>query len=135
MDVLLLARNPDFWAGLDRLVRERRIVIDRPRGSRHPRFPDLVYPLDYGYLEGTRAADGSETDVWRGTAAGQRVDGIACTVDLGKMDAEVKLLVSCTREEMETVHRVHNEAGMHAIVVAREQATALSAGAARHPGG
>ncbi len=38
--------------------------IDRPVGSRHPRFQDLIYPINYGYVEGVFAGDGKEQDVY-----------------------------------------------------------------------
>lgn len=41
-----------------------KLVIDRPKGSTHPNHSDLIYPLDYGYLEGTAAGDGHDIDVW-----------------------------------------------------------------------
>jgi hypothetical protein len=59
----------DFWDFLERLVASSRPVVDRPKGSRHPRYPALVYPLDYGYLEGTQAMDGGGVDFWRGSLA------------------------------------------------------------------
>ena len=37
-----------FWEALDRLAANSRLVIDRPQGSAHPRYPDLIYPYDYG---------------------------------------------------------------------------------------
>ena len=52
-----------FWQAFDRLILESEIVIDRPKGSAHPRYPDFIYPLDYGYLKGTTAMDGSGIDV------------------------------------------------------------------------
>jgi len=42
-----------FWQTFDRLILESEIVIDRPKSSAHPRYPDFIYPLDYGYLKGT----------------------------------------------------------------------------------
>ena len=38
--------------------------IDRPLGSRHPRFPDVIYPINYGYIEGIIAGDGQEQDAY-----------------------------------------------------------------------
>ena len=61
------ANTTGFWDALDRLVACSAIRIDRLKGSAHPRFPDTVYPLDYGYLSGTRGGDGGEVDVWVGT--------------------------------------------------------------------
>ncbi len=83
----------EFWQFLERLVAEKRVVIDRQRGSSHPRYADMVYPLDYGYLEGTKTIDGGEIDVWRGGAGDGGVSGILCTVDLKKGDAEIKVLL------------------------------------------
>jgi len=75
--------NRDFWLKLDQLLSEYCLVIDRPAGSRHPRFPSVPYPLDYGYLEGTRAGDGDGIDVWIGSLPDKTVTAIVCTVDLG----------------------------------------------------
>lgn len=97
-----------FWAALDRLLEGSEIVIDRPKGSRHPRYPDMVYPLDYGYLADTSTTDGAEIDVWLGSGE-RRIDAVVCTVDLLKRDVELKLLVGCTEEEKQLVLRKHND--------------------------
>ena len=39
-------------------------IIDRPIGSRHPRYADMIYPINYGYVEGISAGDGHEQDVY-----------------------------------------------------------------------
>ncbi len=41
-----------------------RLVIDRPLGSAHPRYPGLIYPLNYGYIPDTLSGDGEEIDVY-----------------------------------------------------------------------
>ena len=41
-----------------------RGIIDRPIGSRHPQFPDMVYSINYGYIEGVIAGDGEEQDAY-----------------------------------------------------------------------
>ncbi len=56
-----------FWQTLDTLVTESNLIIDRPRGSAHPRYPEYSYPLDYGYLRGTRSGDGDGIDMWVGS--------------------------------------------------------------------
>lgn len=91
--------SDDFWRKLDDLVGASALVIDRPTGSAHPRYPGFIYPLDYGYLAGTAAADGGGIDVWLGTLPERRVTGIIATVDLRKRDAEIKILLGCTPEE------------------------------------
>ena len=45
--------NNEFWNVLDDLVTNSEIVIDRPKGTIHPKYPSLVYVVDYGYLKGS----------------------------------------------------------------------------------
>jgi inorganic pyrophosphatase len=40
------------------------ILIDRPLGSKHPKFSNLVYPIHYGYIPGVLGGDGEELDVY-----------------------------------------------------------------------
>ena len=89
--------NPAFWTLLSELVASSRVVIDRPR------FPENIYLLDYGFLEGITAGDGQGKGVWLGSGDHTRITGIVCTVDLDKRDAELKLLLGCTSAEAQAV--------------------------------
>ena len=100
--------NGDFWKALDELVSSSEIVIDRPRGSVHPRFPNFIYKVDYGYLKDTASMDGAGIDVWVGSGD-KKVDAIMCIVDLMKRDSEIKILVGCTEEEKLEIYKTHNE--------------------------
>lgn len=40
------------------------VVVDRPLGSRHPKYEDIVYPVNYGYIPGIMAPDGEEQDAY-----------------------------------------------------------------------
>ena len=95
--------NTAFWSAIDTLVRDSEVVIDRPRGSHHPRFPEIVYPVDYGYLKNTTSMDGGGIDVWRGTDVSGKTDAIICTVDLLKRDSEIKILMGCTSDEKKRI--------------------------------
>ncbi len=98
----------DFWKAVDALVSSGKIVIDRPKGSVHPRFPNIKYEVDYGYIENTSSPDGVGIDVWFGSLANPKVNAIICTVDLMKRDSEIKLLIGCTEEEIKTLYKFHN---------------------------
>ena len=100
--------NEDFWKALDELVSNSEIVIDRPSGSAHPRFPNFIYKVDYGYLKDTASMDGAGIDVWVGSGE-KKIDAIMCIVDLMKKDSEIKILVGCTEEEKLEVYKIHNE--------------------------
>lgn len=64
----------------------------------------MIYPLDYGYLEGTDGGDGEGIDVWLGTQDGPgRVVGALATADHGKRDMELKLLIDCSEEDIRVI--------------------------------
>ena len=100
--------NNDFWRALDSLVYNSEIVIDRPKGTAHPKYPDFIYKVDYGYLKNTSSMDGAGIDVWIGSGE-KKIDAIMCIVDLMKRDSEIKILIGCTEEEKQIVYQTHNE--------------------------
>ena len=110
----------EFWQAIDTLVSSGKIVIDRPRGSVHPKYPNIKYDVDYGYIENTASMDGGGIDVWCGSSPDRTVSAIICTVDLMKKDSEIKLLIGCTDEEIDTVYEFHNRSEfMKGILVRR----------------
>ena len=40
------------------------VTVDRPIGSSHPDYPSLVYPVNYGYIEGVLTPGGEEQDAY-----------------------------------------------------------------------
>ena len=109
----------EFWQYLDRLAVGSRKVVDRPKGSPHPRFPEQVYPVDYGYLEETTSTDGGGVDFWIGSQEVERVTGILCTVDLLKRDGELKILFGCNDEDVDLILNFVNSHSMRAIYIPR----------------
>lgn len=87
--------KPDLTAYLGRHV---LVTVDRPAGSRHPRHPDLVYPMNYGFLPGTISGDGMAIDVYV-LGIDAPVDLIECVVIAVAVradDAEDKLVAAPT---------------------------------------
>ena len=114
--------NEDFWTLIEKLVQESEIVVDRPKGAVHPKYPDFVYKVDYGYLKNTSSMDGAGIDVWVGTEVNRSVDAIMCTVDLIKRDSEVKILIGCTDKEKEIIYSTHNQiSSVKGILVRRNE--------------
>jgi inorganic pyrophosphatase len=107
--------NQEFMDYLQQLVDTSQIVIDRPKGSTHPRYPGKVYPVDYGFLKDTTSIDSSGVDIWVGSLIKQKVVGVLCTVDLLKRDTELKVLFDCTEEEIHQIHDFVNADKMRAI--------------------
>ena len=110
--------NPDrsFWHAMTDLIATGSILIDRPKGSTHPRYGEALYPLDYGYLENTTSSDGGGIDVWLGSLNSvvdntnvKILTGILCTFDTLKRDAEIKLLIGCIEDDIPVIQEFHKE--------------------------
>lgn len=110
--------DENFGKALQQLIDENKIVIDRPKGSRHPRFSDLTYPLDYGYLDGTVSGDGKGIDIWKGGSKDQ-LTAVIAVCDLLKKDTEIKLLIDCSDEDIEKILNHHRNGSMTATVVGK----------------
>ena len=53
--------KPDLTPFLGKRV---HVKVDRPLGSVHPRHPDIVYPVNYGYIPTAVPGDGMPIDVY-----------------------------------------------------------------------
>ena len=98
-----------FWQEIAQVAKTNIVIIDRPKGSAHPCYPQIIYPLDYGYLENTTAADRGGIDVWLGTLETKILTGILCTFDTLKRDMEIKILLGCTNDDLQTIQHFHGE--------------------------
>lgn len=115
------AAGPIAWDEWERLLRERGVILDRPRGTAHPRYPDMIYPLDYGYIPGTIGGDGAEVDVFVGSGdAG--LTAALITYDQGKGDRELKLLWNMTEDELKAALDFLNRDTMRAVLRRRRSA-------------
>jgi inorganic pyrophosphatase len=114
----ILDYDNEFWEYLNKLVLENEIIIDRPKGTKHPKYSDIVYELDYGYIKNTKAIDGNEIDVFKGSLHNKNVNTIICTIDLLKHDIEIKILIGCTISEIQKVYKfLNNSKYMRAIII------------------
>ena len=59
MDIEVYRSQVDAWLG-----QEVEVQIDRPLGSAHPRHPDMIYKVNYGYVLDFKAPDGDNQDVY-----------------------------------------------------------------------
>ncbi|UPA28532.1 MAG: inorganic diphosphatase [Verrucomicrobiota bacterium] len=111
----------DYWQTLEQLIRQNGVTIDRPKGTAHPRFPDRIYPINYGYIPGTYSADGEGIDVFLGTKSEESIQGIICTFDDMKRDAEIKVLYRCTEAEIQIASRLLSHPPMHSLLILRDR--------------
>jgi inorganic pyrophosphatase len=108
-----------FFQTFETLIEKNGISIDRPKGSAHPRFPDLVYPINYGFIKDTHSQDREGIDIFLGDLDNRHVVGVICTVDIIKNDSEVKVLVACSEANIQTAMMMLTHDPMRAILVRR----------------
>jgi len=101
--LLTLLERSLKWTAWEEVIRSHGIEIDRPRGSLHPRYPGIIYPIDYGFVRGTLGTDGDEADVFVG-AAGSGLIAAIVTTDFRRGDRECKFLYNCTASEVYLVN-------------------------------
>ncbi len=58
--------NTRSWYYLDDILMKSEVIIDIPKGSRHPDYPEIIYPADYVFLKNTSAGDGNEIEIFSG---------------------------------------------------------------------
>jgi inorganic pyrophosphatase len=104
-----MKHNQQFWKDMQQLIHTGSILIDRPRHSAHPRYPEMIYPLDYGYLENTMSSDGEGIDVWLGSTNNKTLTGILCTFDKLERDAEIKFLPGCSPTDIKQILDFYDE--------------------------
>jgi inorganic pyrophosphatase len=78
------------------LGKEVAVTIDRPLGSAHPKFPQSIYPINYGYIPGTKSpVDNEEIDAYvlGPTSAVKTFTGKVIAI-VHRTDDEEKLVVA-----------------------------------------
>lgn len=61
---ILLQSDGDLLHTLSQLGKTVTVTVDRPSGSVHPVFPDMIYPVNYGYVSGISSGDGEWMDAY-----------------------------------------------------------------------
>ena len=91
------------WKEWEKLIEAEGIHVERPSGSVHPSHPEIVYPIDYGYVPGTLGTEGDELDIFVGSATNGLVAAII-TTDYRRGDRECKLIYNAAPAEIYLVN-------------------------------
>lgn len=114
-----LENNALFWQKADTLVLSSSIRINYPKGSCHERYPNLVYPVDYGYLSDTTATDAEPIHLYRGSNQTNRVEAIVISADILKKDCVVKFLLNCNEDETSSILQFVNQTEFQKAILVR----------------
>lgn len=115
----MMKTNSKFWDMLDQII-QNGTTIERPKNTSHPKWNNMIYPVNYGYINNTASSDGAEIDIWIGSEPNPKVVGVINIVDIVKCEAEIKVLYGCTEDEMAAIYKFHNQTnGMGGILMKR----------------
>lgn len=104
-----IENNATFWQKIDTILLSSNITIDRPKGTCHFKYKNLIYPVDYGFLSDTLGSDQAPIDIFVGSNESNSVGAIAISADVLKKDCEVKLLLGCSEEETLSIMEFLNQ--------------------------
>lgn len=118
-------KNEIVSSGQEFLGKKIVIHFDRPLGTKHPRF-DWIYPVNYGFVPGTKAGDGMEIDVYYLSASEplQDIEG-TCIGYVHRLDDNEDKLIATdgaipTEEEIEAILAFQEQYYKHEIVLSDE---------------
>lgn len=92
-----------YWNILDEFIKSNNIIIDRRKGSVHPKYENMTYPVDYGFIANTKSMDGGGIDIFVGDEKEKKINGIICIADRVKNDSEIKIIYGCNEVEIKVI--------------------------------
>ena len=108
-----------FWQKLVSLFLSSKLVIDRPRNTCHYKYSNMIYPVDYGYLNDTTGSDQAPIDVFKRSEKSNLVQAVVISADILKKDCEVNLLIGCNEEEEHDILEFLNQTEFQKAVLIR----------------
>ena len=98
-----LLNNALFWQKIESLFFSSEIVIDRPKNSTEPKFSDLLYPVDCGYIKEGTGESKNRLEVFVGSKKSKSIEYIIVAVDILKKEIDIKLIWGCSEEEIKEI--------------------------------
>ena len=114
-----IENNAYFWQKVDALFLSSGYVITRKKGTVHPNFPNLIYPMDYGHLNDTKTTSDTEVSVYRGSLPDSKVSALVVSCDILQRELDVKMLIGCNEDDIESVLRFLNQTEYQKTVLIR----------------
>ena len=111
--------NAYFWQKVDTLYSSGDFKVTNNKGSKHSRYPSLVYPFDYGYIKALDNDKEGSIEAFK-KIGGKRIDAIVVCADILMKTFEVKDLIGLNEEEqLEVLHFLNQTEFQKTIIVRR----------------
>ncbi len=113
-----IENNAFFWQKLDTIYNSSDFKLSNPKGTSHEKYHNLIYPVDYGYLEDMDNND-SQIRVYKGTQKGSSIKVAIISADILNKDITVKLLIGCSEQEEKDILSFLNQTDFQKTVLIR----------------
>ena len=115
-----LQNSAYFWQKVNTLFLSSGLTIIRKKGEHHPQFANLIYPVDYGYINETKSTNGHGISLYAGSENRNKITSLVMAVDILGREMDVKVLVGCSLEEEEAVLRYLNQTDYQKTILVRK---------------
>lgn len=97
--------NAYFWQKVDAAYMSGNYRLIYKKGTKHPNYPDLVFPCDYGHVD----SDGEASlRVFKGSSKKAGIEAIVVCANLLEKDLSTIVLVDVSSEEKEAILKFLN---------------------------
>ena len=85
------------------------VVVDRKLGTHHPKYKDMIYPINYGYIENTISGDGEEIDAYviDEKAPKDKINGLCIGILRRINDDDDKLIVVTNKDNKYSLDEIN----------------------------
>ncbi len=111
--------NAYFWQKLDTLYFSSKLNIAFEKGHTHPKYKNLIYPVQYGYLLDLVDDKDLRIAVFKGSSNTGKIESLIIAADILKKDLEPKLIVGCTEEEVTNVLLFLNQTDLQKTILVK----------------
>ena len=118
--MIYLENNAFFGQKIDALMVSLDYVHKREINDEHPEYPNLVYPVKYGYLvDPDTDIKQKRIGVFSGSLSHSRVDAIVVCADILVKELDVKLLSGCNEDEVLKILEFLNQTAFQKTILVR----------------
>lgn len=113
-----LENNAYFWQKIDSLYLSGDFKVLYKKGTKHPNFPNLVFPADYGMIE-TLSSNNKETiRFYRGNKS-KEIDAVVISANILEREIRAVVLVGLSEKEEQAVLTMMNQTEYQKAVLIR----------------
>lgn len=112
--------NAYFWQKIDTFFLSGQLKVLHKKGETHPKFSNMIYPVDFGRLTDISGTNPDGVSVYLGSNERNTVTCLIVAADILEKSLDVKILARCTEEEeIEVLHFLNQTDYQKTVLIRR----------------